>query len=169
MIAVRPETPEDIAAIYWVEEQAFSRPGEAQLVDLLRAAGKATISLVAEIDGVLAGHVLFSPVAITPEPRPLAGLGLGPVAVLPEYQRRGIGSRMIVQGLDLCRQLRADYSVVLGNPRYYSRFGYTRASLFGLGNEYGVDEPFMAQEFWPGALSGAAGLVKYQPEFELVD
>jgi putative acetyltransferase len=178
MIQVRDEQLEDIPAIRSVHQAAFPGPGEARLVDLLRQAGKASISLVAEFDGVVAGHILFSPVTagreeanlLSSEPARVdrKGLGLAPVAVLPEYQSQGIGSALIRAGLEMCRKCGFEFVVVLGAPRYYSRFGFRPASRFGLENEYGVDEEFMAQELTPGGLSGVKGLVKYQPEFSVV-
>lgn len=162
---IRHETHQDITAIHEVETSAFRRRSEADLVDALRKAGKAIVSLVAEYEKKVIGHVLFSPVTIEPEPGSVKGIGLGPVAVLPEYQGQGAGSQLIRKGLEECRRLGYDYSVVLGNPRYYERFGYRKASLFGLGNEFGVDEDFMAMEFTPGALEGIEGVVKYAEEF----
>lgn len=144
---------------------AFGRRSEADLVDALRKAGRAIVSLVAEYEKKVIGHVLFSPVTIEPEPGSVKGSGLGPVAVLPEFQGQGAGFQLIHKGLEECRRLDYDYSVVLGDPRYYERFGYRKASLFGLGNDYGVDEEFMAMEFKPGVLEGIEGVVKYAEEF----
>jgi putative acetyltransferase len=167
MIEIQSESPEDIAGIRQVVGRAFDgRPTEPRLVDLLRAAGKAAISLVALSAGGVVGHVLLSPVTLDP---PLAGfnaVGLAPVAVAPQFQRQGIGSALIHEGLERCRQAGYEIVVVLGDPRYYSRFGFRRARDFGLGNDYNADEEFMALELKPGALSGVRGRVKYAPEFE---
>jgi putative acetyltransferase len=91
--------------------------------------------------------------------------GLAPVAVLPEHQGRGIGSRLVRDGLEACRGAGYGAAVVLGEPGYYSRFGFERASAKGLGNEYGADEHFMAVELADGALGGAGGTVRYRKEF----
>ncbi len=95
-------------------------------------------------------------------------MALAPVGVLPEYQNRGIGSRLIRAGLETCGEAGYDAVVLLGEPGYYSRFGFERASDYGLGNEYGVDEPFMVAPLKSGALDGASGTVRYQPEFREV-
>ncbi|HEX2989894.1 MAG TPA: N-acetyltransferase, partial [Anaerolineales bacterium] len=97
------------------------------------------------------------------------GLGLAPVAVHPEVQSQGIGSQLIREGLRVCKEMGFDYCVVLGGPKYYRRFGFEKASLHGLQNEYGVDEEFMVIRFEngspPAAMPGT--LVKYAPEFGL--
>ena len=94
------------------------------------------------------------------------GLGLAPLAVLPEYQRRGIGSSLVTKGLEECRKKGCDIAVVLGDIHFYTRFGFKRARLYGLTNEYNVDENFMALELEEGTLNSVSGLVKYQPEFK---
>jgi HAD superfamily hydrolase (TIGR01509 family) len=164
-LVIRPETPADIPAIRAINLAAFGQANEAGLVDLIRGRGKASLSLVAVDAGRLLAHVLFSPVTVLPSYPDLHGLGLGPVAVLPEAQRTGIGSRLIRAGLQLCREQGCDFVVLVGNPAYYSRFGFTSASGFGLGGDYGEGEHFMACELRPGALSGVKGMVKYIPEF----
>ena len=161
---IRLEHLDDIDGLRRVHETAFPTPAEARLVDLLREHGKATISLVGEMDGTIVGHILFSPVTIESAPE-VQGLGLGPVAVLPAHQRCGIGSRLIREGLDACRRLGCPFVVVLGAPAYYQRFGFTRAGTWGLTNDYGVDEPFMAIQLRPGAIPAAGGRVVYAPEF----
>ncbi len=162
---IRHERLKDIKEIYKVNLAAFGRETEARLVDLLRARGKAVISLVAERQGVILGHILFSPVSITPEQPGFNALGLAPMAVLPEYQRQGIGSSLVTSGLDTCREYGYNLAVVLGHTDFYPRFGFAPASHYQLDNEYQVDEPFMAIEFVPGALMKYRGMVKYGPEF----
>ncbi len=167
MIEIRAEEAKDSAAIRQVHLQAFyPRTGEAHLVELLRAAHKMPISWVAVADGQVVGHVVFSPIIIEPSPLvPIRGLGLGPVAVLPAYQNRGIGSELIAQGLKECQQSGYDLVLVLGHPGFYTRFGFTNAKACGLANEYGADDAFMVMELWAGALRGIKGMIKYQPEF----
>jgi putative acetyltransferase len=121
--------------------------------------------LVAVLDAQIAGHILFSAVSFEPAQPHLNVVGLAPLAVLPDCQNRGIGSRLIVEGLEMCRAAGCDAVVVLGHPPYYSRFGFVRASDRGLGNEYGADDAFMLIEFKRGALDGLKATVKYQPEF----
>lgn len=125
-IRIRPEQPDDYRAVHRVHAAAFPTEAEANLVDRLRQAGKAIVSLVAEVDGSVVGHVLFSPVTIQGEAAVYTGLGLAPVAVLPAHQNQGIGGQLITQGLAVCRQLGQPWVVLLGHPSYYPRFGFQR-------------------------------------------
>jgi putative acetyltransferase len=125
---------------------AFPTEEEACLVDALRRGGKVEVSLVALIVERIVGHVLFSPVSIDAPGARAREVGLAPVAVRPEHQRRGIGAELIRAGLEECRRKGFDFVVVLGEPRYYRRFGFERAASAGLSNEYGVDEEFMVVE-----------------------
>ncbi len=131
---------------------------------MLHEAGKAPVSLVGLLDGTIVGHVLFSPMILDPPEPDLAIAGLAPIAVLPEFQGRGIGSRLIREGLPACREAGYGAAVVLGDPGLYGRFGFGRASRQGLANEYGVDEPFMVVQLEQDNL-GDARVVRYQPEF----
>jgi putative acetyltransferase len=169
MIIIRPEEPRDIAAIRKVVEEAFGQPAEANLVDALRRNGKATLSLVAEESGQIVGHILFSPVTIETGDDQFGGVGLAPMAVSPERQNEGIGSLLVKEGLDRCRAASHPFTVVLGHPEFYPRFGFIPASRFNIKCEYDVaDEVFMAMELQDGALKNRAGVVKYQVEFNEV-
>ena len=162
-ITVRTERGDDANAIRLVHLAAFPTADEAALVDRLRTADQCPVSLVAEVDGQVVGHIVFSPVTMDSAcDRP--GLGLAPMAVLPSYQRRGIGSALVRQGLQECREQGYGFVVVLGHPEYYPRFGFRRASDEGLANEYRADDAFGVVELFPGALPGP-GLVRYGPEF----
>ena len=165
-LLLRPETPDDLPGIRLVNERAFPTQAEADLVDLARARGKVALSLAAIAEGQVVGHVLFTPVALDP-PRPelSTGLGLGPIAVLPEYQRTGIGSRLMRAGLEHVRRLDYAFVVLLGSPAYYSRFGFTPGRAFGLSSDYGDGDEFQAREIHPGALRGAKAVIKYIQEF----
>src|SRR5215475_8091160 len=168
-MTIRLENPEDIPAIRIVNERAFGRPAEADLVDALRRNGKASISLVAVDGGGIVGHIFFSLVTIQSKGAELIGIGLAPLAVIPERQNQRIGSMLVEQGLRLCREDGHPYVVVLGHPNYYPRFGFVPAGRFGIKSEYDVaDEVFMVMELREGALRGCAGVVKYQPEFNEV-
>lgn len=169
MIVIRPEQPEDITVIHHVVHQAFGQPAEANLVDALRRNGKAKISLVAEDNGRVIGHILFSPVTIETANGLIEGIGLAPLAVSPERQNEGIGSRLSEEGLTRCREGGYPFVIVLGHPDYYPRFGFVPASRFGVKSEYDVrDEVFMAMELQEGSLADSAGVAKYQPEFNEV-
>jgi putative acetyltransferase len=170
MPTIRIETPEDFPDVRRVNETAFGRPNEAALVDALRTVAHPYVSLVAIEDQQVVGHIFFSPVSIeTDGPVPQA-MGLAPMAVLPEYQRRGIGSLLVRDGLQECQRLGYDVVVVLGHPEFYPRFGFGRASDKGLRCEYQVpDEAFMVSELRPGALNGIRGLVRYHEVFGNVE
>jgi len=164
MELIRPERDEDAAAVRRVHETAFPTSAEAELVERLRAGGKAVIALVAEDAGSIVGHILFSPVAL----EPLAGtvgLGLAPVAVLPDHEKHGVGRRLIQNGLAECHAWGAGFVIVIGDPPYYGRFGFEPADKHGLRNEYGAGEGFMVFELTSGALPPPGTLVKYAPEF----
>lgn len=166
---IRPEQPEDGAAIRQVVTAAFGQTAEADLVDRLRAHGKARVSLVAEADGQLVGHILFSEVTLDVNPQAINVIGLAPLAVAPAWQKQGVGSQLTQVGLAACRAAGYDAAIVLGHPEYYPRFGFVPASRFGVHSEYHVrDEVFMAMELRSGALAGCAGLARYQPEFNEV-
>jgi putative acetyltransferase len=172
MIVVRAERAEDAGAVRRVNELAFGRAGEADLVDALRADAHPHVSLVAVEEGEggeVVGHIFYSPVTVEPEAAGLLLMGLGPMAVLPRVQKRGVGARLIREGLEECRRLGCAAVVVLGHPTYYPRFGFVPASRLGLCCTYDVpDEVFMAQELTPGALDGRPRLVKYHPAFDAV-
>lgn len=165
MIEIRPTRPQDHAAIHAIHRQAFDGPNEARLVELLYNRDKALVSLVALLNDEIVGHVLFSAVSFEPAQPQLNAVGLAPVAVLPQHQNLGIGSQLIVEGLEICRTAGYDAVVLLGHPEYYPRFGFARASDYGLGNEYGADDAFMVIELKQGVLKNVKAIVKYQPEF----
>jgi putative acetyltransferase len=169
MIVIRHEKPDDFSLIHQINAQAFGQPGEANLVDALRRNGKAILSLVADDNGRVIGHILFSPVVIDTGEKQFSGIGLAPLAVSPERQNEGIGSLLVEQGLRQCREVGYPFVVVLGHPNYYPRFGFVPASRFNVKSEYDVrDEVFMIQELQQGSLLGIAGTAKYQIEFNEV-
>lgn len=172
MPILRPETPADLPAIWEVNRQAFERPNEAGLVDALRGRYEPFISLVAEIDGTVAGHILFTPVQVrADEGRDFHLLSLAPMAVLPAHQGQGLGSALVHRGLELCRESAYPAVVVLGHPGFYPRFGFRPARPQGIRPPYPdlPDEVFMLLELQPGGLAGRTGTVIYPPEFESVD
>ena len=167
MITVRAEAPGDMEAIHAVEEAAFGRAVEADQVDRVRRNGHTILSLVALVDGRVAGHILFSPLEIEATDGPVGGTILAPLAVLPEFQRQGVGAALMEAGLDGCRALGIGCVILLGHPSYYPRFGFAPASRFGLRCGFEApDEAFMALELTPGYLAGCAGLVRFSPEWE---
>lgn len=167
-IKVRPEASQDIPAIRKIEEAAFGRPSEADLVDLCRERGKAALSLVAVEGNRIKGHILFTAVTLDPPHPGWHGLGIGPIAVLPEFQRKGIGSRLMNIGLEICRQHGYDFIVLLGDPAYYCHFGFIPGREFGLSSDYGDGDEFQVRELSPGVLRRARAVVKYAIEFKEV-
>lgn len=157
---LREEEERDRAAVHAVNTAAFGRPAEADLVDALRQQVRPIVSLVAEEDQAIVGHILFSPVVL-PDHSDLKIMGLAPMAVMPGNQRGGIGSALVRAGLERCKELGFGAVVVLGHPEYYPRFGFSPASRFGIGCEYEVpDEAFMLVELEPGYLRDVRGTVR---------
>jgi putative acetyltransferase len=174
-VAIRHEQNGDADHIRFVIARAFGGSNEAAIVDALRGA-PGSLSLVAIVDGRIAGHIFFTPVQIDGAEPYGAALGLAPLAVLPERQRCGIGSALVRAGLDACRAAGCRIVVVLGHPEYYPRFGFAPASSAGLACEFPVPaDAFMALELVPGALAGAgperahpstaSRTVRYHPRF----
>jgi putative acetyltransferase len=162
---VRAELPTDVDAVHELNRAAFGGAEEAEIVDALRGAVTPLISLVAEIDGTVVGHILFSPVTLASTPHPLL-MGLAPMAVLPGQQRSGVGSALVRAGLDSCRAVSAVGVVVVGHPTYYPRFGFVPASRFGLSCAFDVpDEAFMALELRSGAFAAHTGQVRFHLAF----
>jgi putative acetyltransferase len=121
--------------------------------------------LVAEVEGAVVGHIAFSPVTTASG---AVGVGLAPVAVAESHRRRGIAAALVRAGLEACHAAGFGWAVVMGEPAYYSRFGFRPAAEFGLSDEYGGGQAFQAIELVAGALPVGAGLVRYAPEFAAV-
>jgi putative acetyltransferase len=164
METIRLEKPEDTAAVRRVHQAAFPTAAEADLVDRLRKGGKAAVSLVAVDAGQIVGHVVFSPVTFDP-PLAVTAFGLAPMAVLADHWKHGVGRRLVQNGLAECHARGACLVVVLGEPDYYERFGFERASRHGLRNEFGAEDAFMVYMLEAGAHPPPGTLVKYAPEF----
>jgi putative acetyltransferase len=167
-VLIRSEEEKDVAAVHVVNVSAFESPAEADLVDSLRKKTRPIVSLVAEENQSVVGHIMFSPVSLTGHPD-LKIMGLAPMAVLPVYQKKGIGSALVSTGLERCKDLRFGAVVVLGHPEYYPRFGFLPSSQFGICCEYDApEETFMIVELRPGYLRGTSGIIKYHAVFKNV-
>ncbi len=167
MTTVRRERQGDEPQIYEANYQAFGRKEEAEVVDLLRNSCPEGVSLVAEEEGKIVGHILFTPTIIEDEGTSLVGTGLAPLAVLPQYQGKGVGSALVRAGLDEMRIAGEPFVIVVGHPGYYPKFGFERASKYGIRCEYSKvpDEAFMIAVFDESKMQGVKGVAKERPEF----
>jgi putative acetyltransferase len=167
MIVIRKERAGDESAIHEVNFRAFERREEAEVVDTLRKTCPEGLSLVAEEDGRIVGHILFTPAVIEAKERNVNGMGLAPMAILPEQQKKGVGSSLVRTGLEELLKRGESFVVVIGWPEYYPRFGFERASKYGIRCEYAEvpDEASMILVFDREALRGVEGVAKERPEF----
>lgn len=164
---VRGEEPRDWAAVHALNVAAFGSAAEADLVDTLRQQVTPIISLVAEQDEMIVGHIMFSPVALTGH-ADLKLMGLAPMAVAPVHQRKGAGSALVRAGLARCNELDFGAIVVLGHPGYYPRFGFAPAAQFGIGCEFAAPpQAFMIVELETGYLRGRSGTIRYHSAFDV--
>ena len=163
---IRLEKPEDQIGIRHINTEAFDTDAEANLIDALRKSGIPLISLVAEQNGELVGHILFSPVTLEADNCSISIAGLAPMAVAPAFQKREIGSMLVEEGLKYCEKAGYAAVVVLGHPDYYPRFGFIPSVNYGIKSEFDVPaEVFMAKELRKGALADCNGIVKYHKIF----
>jgi putative acetyltransferase len=165
---IRHETAADHETVRHVNRLAFGQDDEAGIVDALCKGGYSRLSLVAEAEGRLVGHILFSDLPILTDGGTVPALSLAPMAVLPEYQKRGIGSALVRKGLEVCRGAGHRIVVVLGHPDFYPRFGFSARLAERLSSPFGRHEAWMALELVPGALDGVTGWVRYPPPFGAV-
>ncbi|MGA1994162.1 MAG: N-acetyltransferase [Bryobacteraceae bacterium] len=163
---MRHETTEDRLVVHSINEAAFGRSDEGDLVDSLRIEGVVLVSLVAELGKRAVGHILFSRMSIEADGRSIAAVALAPMAVLSECQRQGVGGRLIRHGLDLLRRQGEHIVIVLGHTDYYPRFGFSNEKARSLESPF-PPEAFMANELSPGALDGIHGKVRYPAAFGL--
>jgi putative acetyltransferase len=165
LLSIRHEAASDREAVFRVESAAFGEDTEAQLVDQLRDNGHSLLSLVAEEDGEVVGHIMFSPMTIVGPEGTWDAVCLAPLAVAPSHQRSGVGGKLMEAGLAELRKAGHRAVILLGHPSYYPRFGFRPAREFGLHFQDDRDA-FMAIELYPGALDGVSGDVKFAPEFD---
>ena len=154
MTEIRKELPRDYQLVRAINKEAFGQETEGALVALK--------------DGIIVGHIFFSPVILSGEDGIYSGMGLAPMAVLPDYQNQGVGSLLVNEGLRLLKEMRVPFVVVLGHPNYYPRFGFETASQYGLKSQWeGVpDDAFMVLFLDESVKEKLRGVVKYRPEFD---
>ncbi len=165
---VRAESESDHDAIDRVHRLAFGQANEGRLVRAPRCFPEFVpdLSLVAEAERAIVGHILFTPIHIRESTLAIPALALAPMAVLPDWQRRGVGSSLVKDGIDRCRRLGHAWIIVLGHSEYYPRFGFVPASGFGIRAPFPVsDDAFMAMALQPHAFAECAGVVEYPPAF----
>ncbi len=165
-IEIREERPDDIAAVRELNRRAFGQDQEGNIVDALMANGAALLSLVATLNDRVVGHIMYSPVSIDGKGR---GAALGPMAVIPERQRQGIGSKLIEAGNQKLKDAGCPFIIVVGHADYYPRFGFRPASEHGIKCEWDVpDDVFMLLVLDQAKMEGVSGLAKYRHEFSSI-
>ncbi len=165
-MSIRVEKPSDIETIWRINAEAFETEEEADLVNVLRESGVSCISLVYEENDELVGHIFFTPVELLCDTSGLRIIGLAPMAVIPQMQKKGIGSLLVKAGIQQCINEGYDAIVVLGHPNYYPRFGFLPSITYGIKSEYDVpDDVFMVLELREDSLKGNRGTVKYHEAF----
>ena len=166
MIEVREERADDVSAIRYVNRRAFGQEQEGNIVDALRSNGAALLSLVATVNDRVVGHIMYSPLSIGGN---VTGAALGPMAVLPEHQRQGIGSKLIEAGNRKLKDDGCPFIIVVGHADYYPRFGFKPASEHGIKCEWDVpDNVFMLLVLDQAKMESVSGLATYRQEFSSV-
>ena len=165
MIEIREEHPDDVDAIRNVNKRAFGQEQEGHIVGALRSNGAALLSLVATLNGRVVGHIMYSPITVGD----VTGAALGPMAVLPEHQRLGIGSKLVEAGNQRLKDAGWPFIIVLGHAHFYPRFGFMPANTFGITCEWDVPaDVFMVLILDRQKMYGIYGLAKYRQEFSSV-
>jgi len=166
---IHTENEEDLDQIHNVNTAAFETDAEAKLVDQLRKDAPSSLSLVAEVQGDVVGHIMFSPVTLSDAPEKKI-MGLAPMAVLPDYQNQGIGTALVHAGIEQCDEQGYEAIVVLGHPSYYPRFGFAPSSRYQISCTYDVPkEAFMVMELNTDALEGCTGVIQYHDAFQSLE
>lgn len=165
-ITIKPETSNAYQAIYNIHKEAFQQENEAKLIEDLRKTSSfdSRLSFVALIDGQVVGHILFYPLNIKTQNGLVPTLGLVPLAVKPEFQKQGVGTELVNEGLKQAKLLGYTSVIVAGDPNYYGRFGFKLVDKI----DNNIGEPldhFMYLELKPNALKDVHGTIEYPPEF----
>ena len=168
MVEIREEKKSDYDGVRIVNDRAFGQPNEGRTVDKLRELCSETVSLVAVSDHEIIGHIFFSPATIETPAGLIKGMGLAPMAVLPEFQNRGVGSMLVNGGLRIMKKMAYPFVIVLGHEKFYPRFGFGRASSYGLKSQWeGVpDGAFMVMILDEPVMKDVSGTARYRNEFD---
>lgn len=169
-VTIRTENAQDYPSVYNVNTKAFKRKEEARLVDRLRLSNNfiPQLSIVASVDGKVVGHILFTEIFISDEKKETRTLALAPMAVLPEFQNKGIGQQLVLHGFEEAKKLGFKSVLVLGNGNYYSQFGFIPTTKWQIVPPLNFPkDAFMGLELEDGSLSEVKGHVKYPHEFDL--
>ena len=165
MIEIREEHAGDVAQIRDLNQHAFGQAQEGNIVDALRSNGAVLLSLVATLDGHVVGHILYSPLSVSG----VDGAALGPMAVLPQHQRQGIGSKLVEAGNRRLKESGCPFIIVVGHANFYPRFGFKPARTRGITCEWELpDEAFMVLTLDHAKMDGVSGLAQYRPEFSTI-
>ena len=167
MIEIREERKKDYGAIKEVNDKAFKQPQEGNIINKIRKSDTEILSLVAVLDNKIVGHIFFSSVEIEGHDEIKRGMGLAPMAVLPKYQRQGIGSMLIKESIRKLKEKSVPFIIVLGHENYYPKFGFEIASKYGLKCQWeGVpDAAFMVMILDKNKMKNVNGIAKYREEF----
>lgn len=167
MITVREENKSDLIAIKNVNDKAFGQPQEGNVIDKIRASDSRVLSMVAEIDKNVVGHIFYSTAEIAYDNEKIVGMGLAPLAVLPEYQRQGIGKRLINESISILRKRSVPFIIVLGHKDYYPKFGFEIASKYGIKCQWEnvPDEAFMILILDKEKMLNIHGVARYRDEW----
>jgi predicted N-acetyltransferase YhbS len=167
-IKIEAETEEDYEQITTLHSLAFNRDSEARLVEKLRRTPIyiRELSLVARYKNTVIGHILFYPIKINSHGKKCVSLALAPISVIPRFQNRKIGTKLIREGLEKARKLGFKSVIVVGHPEYYPRFGFEKASNYGISASFHVpDNALLAIELEKDALKDCRGAVAYPNEY----
>jgi putative acetyltransferase len=170
-IIIRQEIASDYEKVYEINKLAFQQESESKIIEQIRKGNNfiPELSLVAEVNSEIVGHILFSKIKIVGDST-FDSLALAPMAVIPEFQKRGIGSKLIRRGIEKAKELGFDSIIVLGHKDYYPKFGFQKASKWGIQCPFEApEEAFMAIELTEKALDGKSGIVHYPDEFMEVE
>lgn len=168
MITIRKEENRDRKLVSLIYKAAFGQPTEADLVETLHRTCPERLALVAEEQGQVVGHILFTPATVTTDSgEKITGMGLAPIAVTPDLQGQGIGSRLVTAGLAILKEQHCPFVIVLGHPRYYPRFGFVPAEQHKIRCQWPdvPTEAFMILTMDEEVMRGVSGIAGYREEF----